>query len=424
MKLRYKRIFPAIIALAVMLSLMMLTACSGITDGAAGIISGVQSAQSGSSGGTVSAASLVSAASADENSSVTEAFSKRDLSGEYDADEAVTIDLDERNGSDVIISEAGTYVLTGTLTNGSVIIDASSEDKVQLVLSGASISSETYAAIYVKQADKVFITTAEGSENRLSNGGSFTQRDDSSVDGVIFSKDDLTVNGAGSLTIISPAGHGIVCKDELVITGGALSITASSHAIQANDSIAISDGSITIRCGKDGLHSENDEDDSLGTILITGGSISIEAADDAVHATSLLRIDGGEFRITAAEGLEAAYILINDGDITISASDDGINAARKSSAYTPTVEINGGRLAITMGGGDTDAVDSNGDLIITGGTIDITGSGFDYDGAVSFTGGTVTLNGQQLTQITGGMQGGYGGGGGFGGHGGFGGRGR
>lgn len=424
MKLRYKRIFPAIIALAVMLSLMMLTACSGITDDSAGIISGVQSAQNGSSGGTVSAASLVSAASADENSSVTEAFSKRDLSGEYDADEAVTIDLDERNVSDVIISEAGTYVLTGTLTNGSVIIDASSEDKVQLVLSGASISSETYAAIYVKQADKVFITTAEGSENRLSNGGSFTQRDDSSVDGVIFSKDDLTVNGAGSLTIISPAGHGIVCKDELVITGGALSITAASHAIQANDSIAISDGSITIRCGKDGLHSENDEDDSLGTILITGGSISIEAADDAVHATSLLRIDGGEFRITAAEGLEAAYILINDGDITISASDDGINAARKSSAYTPTVEINGGRLAITMGGGDTDAVDSNGDLIITGGTIDITGSGFDYDGAVSFTGGTVTLNGQQLTQITGGMQVGYGGGGGFGGHGGFGGRGR
>ena len=322
----------------------------------------------------------------------------------------------------MIISEAGTFVLTGTLENGSVVIDASSEDKIQLVLNGACISSDSYAAIYVKQADKVFITLAEGTENTLSNGGSFVQKDDNTVDGVIFSKDDLTINGTGTLTIVSPAGHGVVCKDELVITGGTIKITAGSHAIQAKDSIAVAGGNITLRAGKDGLHAENDEDDTLGTIYVTGGSFSINVGDDGIHAESLLRIDGGAFDITAAEGLEATYVQINDGDITISASDDGINAARKSTAYTPTVEINGGSLDISMGQGDTDGIDANGNLIITGGTIAVTGnSAFDYDGSVTWTGGTVTVNGQQQTEITNRMMGGPGGMGGQPGSGGMGG---
>lgn len=403
MKHKNKKILPMLLALAVMLSMMFLAACS-ISGGTAN----AASAQAGiaSGGNTVSAVSLSSASDTDELSFVTDAFSNRDVSGEYDADEAVGIDLNDKNGEDVVISEAGTYILTGTLTNGSIIIDATSEDKVQLVLNGATVCSDTYAAIYVRQADKVFITLADGTENRLENGGSFIQRDDNNVDGVIFSKDDLTINGLGSLTIVSPGGHGIVCKDELVITGGTIGITAGAHGIQAKDSIAVSDGSITIRCGKDGLHAENDDDDTLGTILITGGSISISAADDAIHATSILRIDGGEFDLSAAEGLEATLIILNDGSITISASDDGINAARKSSAYTPTVEINGGSLDITMGRGDTDAIDSNGNLVITGGTVVITGSGFDYDGSVSFTGGTVILNGQEVTSITNSMMGG------------------
>lgn len=420
-----KSILSLLLALAVMLSMTFLAACGRVADTAADMAagtadaSGSRAAGSASSGGAVSAVSLASASDTDEADMAAEAFSKRDLSGEYDVDEAAAIDLTNYSGSDFVISEAGTYILSGALTNGSVIIEASNEDKIQLVLNGVEISSDTFAAIYVKQADKVFITLAEGTANKLANGGSFVQIDENNVDGVIFSKDDITINGAGSLTMVSPAGHGVVCKDELVITGGAIDITAAAHAIQAKDSIAISDGSITIRCGKDGLHSENDEDDSLGSILITGGSISVNAADDAIHAVSLLRIDGGELDITAAEGLEASYIIINDGIINISASDDGINAARKSNAYTPTVEINGGSIDITMGGGDTDAVDSNGNLVITGGTINITGSGFDYDGSVSFTGGTVYLNGQQLNEISNSMMGGMGG---LGGRQGFGGK--
>ena len=162
--------------------------------------------------------------------------------------------------------------------------------------------------------------------------------------------------------------------------------------------------------GADGLHAENSDDETLGNILIAGGSFEIQAADDAVHANTLLRIDSGSFDITAAEGLEATYIQINGGSIRISASDDGINAARKSSAYTPTVEITGGEIEVSMGAGDTDGVDSNGDLIIRGGTVSVTGnSAFDYDGTASYTGGTVIVNGQQVDSIPNQMMGGRGG---------------
>ncbi len=413
MKFTKKKILAVILAAALVIAMAAMAACSMIGGGTA-------YTQSDAAGSTASASSVMLSAS---SKTVTDdladgAFSKRDLSGEYDTDEAFTIDLSAYNGSDVVISEAGTYILTGSLANGSVIVDATNEDKIQLVLNGVEISSSSYAAIYVKQADKVFITLAEGTENKLSNGGSFVQTDENNVDGAIFSKDDLTINGEGSLTIVSPAGHGIVCKDELVITGGVIDITAGEHAVQAKDSIAISGGSITLNAQKDGLHAENDEDDSLGAIYITGGSFSINAGDDGVHAESLLRIDGGDFDITAAEGLEATYVLINDGEISVSASDDGINAARKSTAYTPTVEINGGSLDISMGQGDTDGIDANGNLVITGGTINITGnSAFDCDGSVTWTGGTVTVNGQQLSEITNQMMGGPGGMGGFGGRG-------
>ena len=314
------------------------------------------------------------------------------------------------------------------MNDGTVIVDASKDDKVQLVLSGVSILSSDYAAIYVKQADKVFVTLADGTVNNLANGGKYTQRDENEVDAVIFSKDDVTFNGTGSLYISASAGSGIVGKDEVTITAGTYEISAAEHAIRAKDSIAIADGSFTLSATGDGLHAENSDDDTLGNIYIAGGSFVIKAKDDAIHANTLLQIDGGSFSITAAEGLEATYIIINGGSIQISASDDGINAARKSSAYTPTVEINGGDITIAMGAGDTDGVDSNGNVVVNGGTINISGqSSFDYDGTAQYNGGTIIVNGQQVNsipnQLMGGMNGGMGGWGGMGGQGGMGGRG-
>ena len=353
-----------------------------------------------------------SANTADE-SSENELFSDRDLSGEYDSEGAVKIQLNktgidcsdegvEISGSNATITKAGTYILSGTLDNGSIIVDADKEDKVQLVLSGVTINSDTFAAIYVRQADKVFVTLDEGTENILSSSGAFSQIDDNEVDAAIFSKDDITVNGKGMLKINCAAGNGISGKDEVTITGGVIEIEAAKHAIRAKDSLAIADGSFKLVSENDGLHAENGDDDSLGNIYITGGDFNIQVADDAIHANSLLQIDGGTFEITAAEGLEGTYIKVNDGTILINASDDGVNAAYKSSAYTPTFEMNGGKLTINMGAGDTDAVDSNADLIINGGTLDITGqSAFDYDGTAQYNGGTITVNGQTVDSISG-----------------------
>ena len=428
MKLRNK-LFPVLTALALTALMLVFASCGTLT----GALTGTTTASAASSdqGAAASASS-----SSDQTASdfITDAFSKRDLSGEYDTDDAVMIKLNgdsaEANsssvtveGSVVTITEAGTYILSGTLDDGCIVVNASDEDKVQLVLNGVEISSETFAAIYVASADKVFITLAEGTENSLSNGGSFVLIDDNKVDAVIFSKDDLTLNGEGSLTVTSPAGHGIVCKDDLVITGGTYVITAGKHGIEANDSLAVSDGNVTIKAGKDGIHVENDDDPTLGNIYFEDGSFDITCGDDGIHANTLLVISGGTFRITAAEGIEATCITVNDGDITISASDDGINAARKSSSYTPAVVINGGSITISMGQGDTDAVDSNGNIIMNGGTVTVTGnSSFDYDGTAEFNGGTIIVNGQQLDYIPnqfmgggmggmqGGMQGGRGGG--------------
>lgn len=346
-------------------------------------------------------------------------FSERDLTGAYDG-EPVTIsltgtgaqadsDLVQVSGSTVTITGAGTYILSGTLDNGSIIVDAAREDKVQLVLNDVSVRSDSFAAIYVRQADKVFVTLANGTVNTLSSGG-FTQIDDSKVDGVIYAKDDLTLNGGGTLQITSPAGHGIVGKDEVTITGGSYAIQAAKHAIAAKDSLAVADGSFTLRAGKDGLHAENDDDDTRGNLYIAGGSFDIQANDDAVHANTVLQIDNGSLALTASEGMEGTRIVINGGSISITAADDGVNAAHKSSAYTPTFTMNGGELTVTVGQGDTDAIDSNGNLVINGGTINVTGnSAFDYDGSATYTGGTIIINGQQVDSIPNQMMGGRGG---------------
>lgn len=365
-------------------------------------------------------------ASADDDISASDvydaAFTQRDLSGEYDEDEAVYITLsgdsascDEGkvtvNGSDITITEEGTYILSGDL-NGSVIIDATKEDKIQLVLDNAHINSDDFAAIYVKQADKVFITLSESSDNSLSNSGEYVQIDDNDVDAVIFAKDDITLNGSGNLKITASEGNGISGKDEVTITGGTYEINASKHAIRAKDTLAIADGTFKLTAGEDGLHAENSDDETLGSIYISDGDFTIEVKDDAIHANTFLQIDNGTFDITAAEGLEATYIRINDGNININASDDGINAAYKSSAYVPTFEINAGSVTIKMAQGDTDGVDSNGNIIINGGTLDITGqSAFDYDGNAQYNGGTLIVNGQQVSSIPNQMMGGGGQGG-------------
>ena len=160
-------------------------------------------------------------------------FTARDLAQDYDANKAAMIQLLDSeiaagtesvtvSGTTATITAEGVYVLTGTLQNGQIIVDAPKDAKVQLVLDGVTIHSETSAAIYVRQADKVFLTLAAGKENNLSSGDAFEAIDDNNIDAAVFSKDTLTINGAGALTVASPAGHGVAVKGKLKITGGSV----------------------------------------------------------------------------------------------------------------------------------------------------------------------------------------------------------
>ena len=339
-------------------------------------------------------------------------FTSRDLEQEADLSEAQSFTI--KDGQTIEITTKGVYVITGTAKNASIIVNAGDEDKVQIVLDGVSITNDSTPCIYVKSADKVFVTTT-GTENTLAVTGTFTADGDTNTDAVIFSKDDLVLNGTGTLTIQS-TDNGVTSKDDLKITGGTINITCTADALEANDSIRIADGTINIKTNKEALHAENDDDDTVGFVYICGGTLNVQSDDDAVHATTITQIDGGELNLAAHEGLEATWIQINGGTINIEASDDAINASYKSAKITPVAEFNGGYVTIVMGSGDTDAVDSNGNLVITGGTLDITAqSPFDYDGTCQKTGGTLIVNGTETDTISNQMMGGHGGKSGMGG---------
>lgn len=364
---------------------------------------------------TVSASAVSSAVYTAE-----EQFTERDLLQTADLTGAVSYTVSD--GQDIQITSAGLYVLTGAANNAAVIVDAGKDDKVQLVLDGISVTNTDFPAIYVKSAAKVFITVS--GDSSVSVTGTFRTDGSTNTDGVIFSKADLTLNGTASLAVSSTC-NGIVGKDDIKITGGTYQMNAYSKAIEANDSIRIAGGTLNLTAGTDGLHAENEEDAAKGYVYINGGSLTINAGDDGIHGTSVVQIDSGFLDIRAAEGIEGTYIQMNGGTINIQSSDDGINAGWKSGAYTPTIEINDGDITIVMGGGDTDGIDANGNIVVNGGIIRVTGnSTFDYDGTAQYNGGTIIVNGQQVSSIPdsmiGGGRGGWGGyGGGRGGHGGW-----
>jgi hypothetical protein len=229
----------------------------------------------------------------------------------------------------VTINTAGTYVLSGTLDDGMIVINASKDDKIQLVFNGVSISNSTGCAIFVASADKTFVTLADNTQNFLNDGSTYSlDADNDEPYAALFSKDDLTINGIGSLNVAGNYAHGICSKDDLVITGGNITVTAKTDAIRGRDSVAICDGNFDITSGEDAIKSNNDEDLSKGYVSIDGGTFAINAGDDAIHGESWLRVNDGDIAISKSyEGLEATQVYVNGGTIDIVASDDGINAA-------------------------------------------------------------------------------------------------
>ena len=238
-------------------------------------------------------------------------FSDRDMDPSYDEATAARVKLADSgidvtgagasvDGSTVTLSASGTYVVDGELSNGSIVVQAGDDDKVQLVLAGASIHNESGPAICVENADKCFITLAEGAQNSLSDGASYAlSGDDDNRDATVFSRDDLTINGAGSLSVTGNYKHAICSNDDLRITGGVLDVTSKEDAFRGKD-----------------------------CIKIAGGTMSVNAGDDAFHSDAFFYAKDGNIDVQSCyEGYEGEQVIIDGGNHSITASDDALNAA-------------------------------------------------------------------------------------------------
>jgi len=265
-------------------------------------------------------------------------FTARDLEVGYEESTAINITLKDNastvsgSGAEVKdntinINSEGTYVISGTLAEGQIVVEAADTEKVQLVLNGVTIHNSTSAAIYIKSGDKAFITQEEGTVNTLTGGTEYVQTDDNTVDGVIFSKADLTFNGTGTLNLTASYKHGIVSKDDVVVTGGIYNITAVKDAINGKDAVKIKAGTFTLSSDTgNGIQSKNADDTTKGYVYIAGGTITV---------------------VKCQEGIEGTVIIIDDGVINITASDDGMNAA---SGSNDTSETDGTQNGFPQGG--------------------------------------------------------------------------
>lgn len=338
-------------------------------------------------------------------------FSDRDKEVGYEETESVIVSLADDGSfcesdavsiaeNTVTIQEEGTYILSGALSNGMVIVEAEDTDKIQLVLNGVSISNSQSAALYIRSADKVFVTTVSGTENSLKSSGTYLAIDENNIDAAVFSKSDLTFNGEGTLTVTAQEGHGIVSKDDLVFTSGTYRITSANHGISGKDSVRIANGTYTIVSGKDGIHAENTEDSSLGFIYLAGGTFDITSWQDGISASAWLQAEGGNYRIltgdgsasvqsqsggegkpmeqTAQEGAEedtasikgikaATQLVLKDGSYTIDAEDDALHS-------NGNLAVSGGTYTLSSG---DDGIHADSNVTISGGNIDITRS---YEG--------------------------------------------
>ncbi|MDR3276584.1 MAG: carbohydrate-binding domain-containing protein [Treponema sp.] len=326
----------------------------------------------------------------------------------------------------ITITAPGTYALRGALSNGQVIVDVNGD--LFLVLNGVSITSRTGAALAIFGSAKKVISLAAATANTLTDAASYSSfYQDDEPNAALFAKNDLTINGTGSLTVKGNYNNGIASKDELKIMSGVITVTAAGAALKGNDALIIRGGTITTNSTGDGLHSDV-------AILISGGTLSIATDDDGIHADESVQIEGGAINISKSkEGIEAAQVNISGGVIGIVSSDDGINAADGSGGNFPgmggraaggrggrapnnapaapglppvsgagtpataiALTISGGIITVNSGG---DGLDSNGSLFISGGTIIVHGpsnsgdSALDADGRIQISGGSLLAAG-------------------------------
>ena len=334
-----------------------------------------------------------------------EMFSDRDKEAGYKETESVKIQLSDDGSScesdavsiaenNVTITDEGTYILSGSLSDGMVIVEAEDTDKVQLVLNGAAISSSQSAALYIRSADKVFVTTASGTENSLKNAGSYTAIDDNNIDGAVFSKSDLTFNGKGTLTVSAAEGHGIVSKDDLVFASGSYNITSAGHGVSGKDSVRIASGSYNITAGKDGIHAENADDSSLGFVYLAGGTFDITSQQDGISAGAWLQAEDGTYTILTGAGSASVQSQDAGGGMPMEqpsqqTTEENTASVKGMKAVTQIV-LKDGTYTIDA---EDDALHSNGHIAISDGvyTLSSGDDGIHADSNVTISGGKMEI---------------------------------
>ena len=366
-----------------------------------------------------------------------------DLKSDWDQDTATKINLNgssatvdgagaAASGGVITISAAGTYVVSGILTDGQIVVDATGDDRVHLILNGADITNRTGAAIYAPLCDKLILTLAEGTNNTVTDGGSnytYSQIDNEEPNAAIFAKNDLTINGAGTLTVNAGFNNGIGTKDDLLIIGGNFIINAANHGLRGNDSIGIVSGAFNITAGSDGIRTNNDTDDEKGWIIVEDGVFDIKAAKDGIQAENTLTIINGVFNITSGGGSANAPARVSErfaggaggggrangaggqpptdgqspmsgqapisGQLlqpqTAATETDDESTSTKALKASKQVNIIGGDFTVDA---EDDGIHSNGDIFISGGKFSIkTGDdGIHADNAVVVSGGDIDIS--------------------------------
>jgi len=295
-------------------------------------------------------------------------------------------------GSTATITAAGTYSISGSLSDGQIIVNSTDEKVVRLIFNGVDIHSSTSAPIYVTAAEEVILILADNTENTVSDGSSyvFAVPEDEEPNATIFSKADLSIYGNGSLTVNANFRDGINSKDGIVITSGNITITAADDGIRGKDYLVVKDGSITINAQGDGMKSDNEEDATRGYISIENGVFNITAGGDAINAQTDAIIENGTFTLTtgggsgsrvnndtSAKGIKGLVnVNIDGGTFTINAADDGVHSNN-------SITVNGGAFTINTG---DDGMHADSTLTINGGDIQISES---YEGIES---ALITIN--------------------------------
>ncbi len=337
------------------------------------------------------------------------------------------------SGNTYTITAAGTYVVSGTLENGQIVIDAGEEDEVELILNGMSITCSYDSPIYAKSAGKLKIKAESGTTNIVTDSRT-VKKDENDVTGsaAIYALCDMNIVGYGSLTVNAGYNNGVQTKDDLKIKNVTLTVTAPNNAIKGNDSITIESGTVNaVSTAGDGLETENYDISSKGNqrgiitisggtvnirsakdgihaaydVKISGGTVTVTAGDDGIHAENTLQIDGGYVNVVNShEGLEGHYVTVNDGEIHVYATDDGVNATSSSGSRVSDglITVNGGIMIVEVGGRDVDGIDANGSYKQTGGIVIVSNpnadssgntASVDSDGSVTVTGGIIVALG-------------------------------